>query len=178
MHQTNILVQSPLPDGNGACQCERREREAEIDPGPVAFGILRQHEKVGQNPEAGDKSQSHPDKVAERVEHGPNGLALRSADPHRDDEESAHENRAENYARNSQANRYIVIRQRGVRGGLHERLAPCSSPSLVILSWSTPASTDRARGPGLISSSNEMVQKFSLTCKLDAGTLVVSRSQK
>src|SRR5438093_12637215 len=39
-------TEMPSPDGNRACQCERRERKAEIDPGPVSFGILRQHEQM------------------------------------------------------------------------------------------------------------------------------------
>ena len=123
----------PLPDGNRACQCERRERKAEIDPGPVSFSILWQHEQMGDDPNTGNQSQHHPDKVAWGLEHGPNCFDLGSADPHCHDQKGADEDRAQCYGRNSQSDRYVLVRKRRVREALRERPAGRESSSLLSL---------------------------------------------
>ena len=53
-------------------------------------------------------------------EHRPYCLVLRRAYPHRDDEQGADENRAQNNGRHSQTEGDAITRERGVRGRLRK----------------------------------------------------------
>jgi len=121
------------PHRDRAREGKRHERKTEIDPGPISLGILGKHEEMGDDPDAGDKAQGHPDQVSRGIEQGPHGLALRSSHPHRDDKQGTYEDGAKDNGCRAQSERHVISPQRGVREALHELHARCwwSSPGLI-----------------------------------------------
>jgi hypothetical protein len=74
----DLIVQ--LPEGDNTRQREGRSEKAEVDPGPICFGVPGQRENAVQHPKARDQPHNNPDEIPRRLVNRPDGLIHRTAD--------------------------------------------------------------------------------------------------
>src|ERR1700748_3777794 len=92
------LAGSVSPDGEGAEHRERKNDDAEMEPGAIAAGVLGKDEQMDGEPEANCKTDRDPRQVARRLVDRPDMLDLRAGDARRDEDQNGDENRSNGQA--------------------------------------------------------------------------------
>jgi hypothetical protein len=100
-----IAIRRASPNGDEGEQ-QGHERDAEINPRPVAMGVPGRNEQVDQHPKAEAQAQGRPDEITERDVEPSAPDMLRSGDTRYHDEQCNDDYRAEKYPRNFQTSWY------------------------------------------------------------------------
>jgi hypothetical protein len=103
----------PLPDDEGAEDRQGQNGEAEIQPGPIRFCVLRQNEHVNPEPQAYRKTQRHSNEITWCLVNRPNTFVLRTGDARGDHNQDADEQCSKNHRCNPNAARWRVFFFRG-----------------------------------------------------------------
>src|SRR5215831_15392999 len=93
------------PDSDGDRQCEWGDHKSEVDPGPISLGILGEHEKMDNDPQANRKSQRKPDEIAGGLVNRRKGFALGAAHAYGHGHERPDEQRTKSHGHYSEPHR-------------------------------------------------------------------------
>src|SRR5262249_26315761 len=130
-----------LPDHEGAEHRERKNADAEIEPGAIAAGIFRKDEEMNREPEADRKTDGDPGQIAGRFPDCPDVLDLGAGDARRDDDENGDENGSHRQAAEPDGLRQFTGSFHLVHGQL--AWANCASVMSIYSSLSASARASR-----------------------------------